>query len=107
MKKNLLLLVLSTLIMSLTAREKDIQYDYIIVGNGTAGAVLARKLSDDHKTKVLVLEAGIDQDTDPEVLTASGPNLISDLNDLSYNPKYATMYGVTVINPLQATVYTE
>ncbi|KAJ3566725.1 hypothetical protein NP233_g6822 [Leucocoprinus birnbaumii] len=34
------------------------QFDYIIVGGGTTGLTLARRLSDDPKVKVLVLEAG-------------------------------------------------
>lgn len=37
--------------------EKQI-FDYIVIGAGTAGGVVAKKLSDDKRTSVLVLEAG-------------------------------------------------
>ena len=33
-------------------------FDYIVIGAGTAGGVIAKKLSDDKSTSVLVLEPG-------------------------------------------------
>lgn len=106
-----LVMGLVTSFSNLVAKDVDkgeqITYDYIIVGNGTAGAVLARKLSDDHKSKVLVLESGINHGNDPAILDVQGSDLLANLTSLTYNPKYAETYSINVFFPLVAISYSE
>ena len=39
-------------------RADDNEYDYIVVGGGTSGLVVANRLSEDDNVSVLVIEAG-------------------------------------------------
>ncbi|WP_256865502.1 GMC family oxidoreductase [Paenibacillus sp. 32352] len=58
-------------------------FDYIVVGAGTAGGVIAKKLTDNKKTSVLVLEAGTNMMNDsPSVEMAL---LLASDNKLSFN----------------------
>lgn len=47
----------------------DSKYDYIVIGGGTSGLVVASRLTEDSNTNVLVLEAGDDHSAHPQVQT--------------------------------------
>lgn len=68
------------------SKQKDgkIIFDYIVVGSGPAGSVLAKKLTDDKKTSVLVLEAGENNDRDTPI---SDSTFALELEEL-YLPQY-------------------
>ncbi|KAJ2898828.1 GMC oxidoreductase [Zalerion maritima] len=58
----------------MSATDHDSPFDYIVVGGGTAGLVVATRLSEDSNVRVLVVEAGADRSVDPLILT---PGLIA------------------------------
>ncbi|MDQ0242785.1 choline dehydrogenase [Bacillus fengqiuensis] len=51
----------------LERNNKGSTFDYIVIGTGPAGAVIAKTLTDDKKTSVLVLEAGENNDEDQPI----------------------------------------
>lgn len=59
-------------------------YDYVIVGAGSAGAVLAARLSEDPDVSVLLLEAGGEADADEIAIPAAFAALFKTKRDWNY-----------------------
>ncbi|MDT5391881.1 MAG: choline dehydrogenase [Mycobacterium sp.] len=74
------------------------RYDYIIAGAGSAGCVLANRLSADPRNKVLLVEAG-GPDRHPMFHVPKGGGLLMD------NDKYAWRYTTTPFGPNQRSEY--
>ena len=60
-------------------------YDYVIVGAGSAGAVIAARLTEDPGTSVLLLEAGGEPDADEITIPAAFSSLFKTKWDWHYN----------------------
>lgn len=87
-KSILLFLAMSNGLGNVAYANSKKPFTHIIVGLGTAGAVLARFLSDDRKNNVLVLEAGQNRSNDP-IVKQGAATIFSNFTALSYSPKYA------------------
>lgn len=75
------LVSIAAIILSLLTFAYADNYDYIVAGGGTAGAILAARLSDDPTVRVLLLERGQD--------------------DSSFTSSYVNFYnGIAVANPI-------
>ena len=56
--------------------DSNTQFDYIIVGAGSAGGVMAARLSEDPALRVLLIEAG-SKDTNPFIHIPFGLSILS------------------------------
>ena len=76
-------------------------YDYVIVGAGSAGCVLASRLTEDPKVKVLLLEAG-PRDTNPWIHVPLGYGKLftrTDVNWAYQSEPEAALNGRSVFTP--------
>ncbi|RAL06167.1 GMC family oxidoreductase [Aspergillus ibericus CBS 121593] len=71
---------------------------YLIIGGGTAGLVIANRLSEDPDVNVLVLEAGPDRSSDPEIQNPDAWHALPG-SELDWNFKFEPQIGLNNREP--------
>lgn len=74
-------------------------FHYVIVGAGSAGCVLANRLSEDPAVRVLLLEAGGDDDADEVRIPAAFSSLFKTKRDWNYETTLQKQLGRTTYWP--------
>jgi choline dehydrogenase len=65
--------------------DRSYTFDYIVIGAGTAGGIIAKELTDDIKTSVLVLEAGTNMTEEMSSPSLERALILSSDNKFSFN----------------------
>jgi choline dehydrogenase len=84
--------------------QRDASFDVIIVGAGSAGCVLANRLTEDARLRVLLLEAGSDDRLDRIRVPALFSTLIGSEVDWGYRIEHQKYYDGSNIYPCGKTL---
>ena len=87
-----------------TVRSFDVPYDYVIVGAGTAGCVLAARLSEDENVRVLLVEAGSDTALPEMAIPGAWPSLIGSSADWGGSTVVQGFSGTAIPAPRGRTI---
>jgi choline dehydrogenase len=79
------LIVLNFILKGMIVMSQKNIFDYIVIGAGTAGGIIAKKLTDDKKTSVLVLEAGTNLTNELSSPSLETATILASDNKFSFN----------------------